>query len=78
MHVTMAEEEEVKTYSGLIVSIRDGLADEMARLLPRGHAIYKGHALRIQRPVITVVEKAGDVASVGKDLLTRWGAAPAS
>jgi len=49
-----------------------------ARLLPRGHAIYKGHALRIQRPVITVVEKAGDVASVGKDLLTRWGAAPAS
>jgi DNA helicase HerA-like ATPase len=43
-----------------------------ARTLPRGHCIYKGHALRVQRPVIAVVEKAGDVASVGKDLLTRW------
>jgi DNA helicase HerA-like ATPase len=43
-----------------------------ARTLPRGHCIYKGHALRVQRPVIVVVEKAGDVASVGKDLLTRW------
>jgi DNA helicase HerA-like ATPase len=43
-----------------------------ARTLPRGYCIYKGHALRVQRPVIAVVEKAGDVASVGKDLLTRW------
>jgi len=43
-----------------------------ARTLPRGHCIYKGHALRVQRPVIAVVEKVGDVASVGKDLLTRW------
>jgi len=45
-----------------------------ARLLPRGHCIYKGHALKINRPVITVVEKIADVASVGKDLMTRWGA----
>ena len=43
-----------------------------ARMLPRGYCIYKGHALRVQRPVIAVVEKVGDVASVGKDLLTRW------
>jgi DNA helicase HerA-like ATPase len=43
-----------------------------ARLLPRGYCIYKGHALRIQKPVITVVEKVADVASVGRDLLTRW------
>jgi DNA helicase HerA-like ATPase len=43
-----------------------------ARTLPRGHCIYKGHVLRVQRPVIAVVEKAGEVASVGKDLLTRW------
>ena len=43
-----------------------------ARLLPRGYCIYKGHALRIQRPVIAAVEKAADVASVGRDLLTRW------
>ena len=42
-----------------------------ARYLPRGFCIYKGHALRIQRPVIISVEKLGDVASVGKDLLTR-------
>jgi DNA helicase HerA-like ATPase len=42
------------------------------RLLPRGYCIYKGHALRVQRPVITVVEKVADVASVGRDLLTRW------
>jgi hypothetical protein len=42
------------------------------RMLPRGHCIYKGQAIRIQRPVLTVVEKVGDVASVGKDLLTRW------
>ena len=45
-----------------------------ARLLPRGHCIYKGHALKINRPVITVVEKIADVASVGKNLMTRWGA----
>ena len=43
-----------------------------ARMLPRGYCIYKGHALRVQRPVIAVVEKVGDVASVGRDLLTRW------
>ncbi len=43
-----------------------------ARMLPRGYCIYKGHALRVQRPVIAVVEKLGDVASVGRDLLTRW------
>ena len=43
-----------------------------ARLLPRGYCIYKGHALRIQRPVIVAVEKVADVASVGRDLLTRW------
>jgi len=43
-----------------------------ARLLPRGYCIYKGHALRIQKPVITIVEKIADVASVGRDLLTRW------
>lgn len=43
-----------------------------ARLLPRGYCIYKGHALRIQRPVIAAVEKVADVASVGRDLLTRW------
>jgi DNA helicase HerA-like ATPase len=42
------------------------------RMLPRGHCIYKGQAIRIQRPVLTVVEKVGDVTSVGKDLLTRW------
>jgi DNA helicase HerA-like ATPase len=42
------------------------------RLLPRGYCIYKGHALRVQRPVITIVEKVADVASVGRDLLTRW------
>lgn len=45
-----------------------------ARLLPRGQCIYKGHALKINRPVITVVEKIADVASVGRDLMTRWGA----
>lgn len=44
-----------------------------ARLLPRGYCIYKGHALKIQRPVVCVVDKEADVASVGKDLLTRWG-----
>jgi hypothetical protein len=43
-----------------------------ARTLPRGCCIYKGHALRVQRLVIAVMKKAGDVASVGKDLLTRW------
>ncbi|BAJ50810.1 hypothetical protein CSUB_C0957 [Candidatus Caldarchaeum subterraneum] len=43
-----------------------------ARLLPRGYCIYKGHALKIQRPVICVVDKEADVASVGRDLLTRW------
>ncbi|MEM2986329.1 MAG: hypothetical protein QXZ71_04655, partial [Candidatus Caldarchaeum sp.] len=42
-----------------------------ARYLPRGYCLYKGHALKIQRPVILSVEKMGDVASVGKDLLTR-------
>lgn len=47
-----------------------------ARLLPRGYCIYKGHALKIQRPVICVVDKEADVASVGKDLLTRWGSYP--
>ena len=43
-----------------------------ARTLPRGYCIYKGHALRIQMPVIAVVEKVDYVVSVGKDLLTRW------
>lgn len=42
MHVAMAEEEEVKTYSGLIVSIRDGLADEMARLAERFMRLIDG------------------------------------
>ncbi|MEM0462144.1 MAG: DUF87 domain-containing protein [Candidatus Caldarchaeum sp.] len=42
-----------------------------ARYLPRGYCLFKGHALKIQRPVILSVEKMGDVASVGKDLLTR-------
>jgi len=47
-----------------------------ARTLPRGYCIYKGHALRVQRPVIAVVEKTGDIASVDKDLLTRWSQNP--
>ena len=58
-----------------LMRLRDIVGSDIAyaaRTLPRGYCIYKGHALRIQRPVIAVVEKVGNVASVGKDLLTRW------
>ena len=44
-----------------------------ARLLPRGRCIYKGHALKVNRPIICSIEKICNTASVGKDLLTRWG-----
>jgi DNA helicase HerA-like ATPase len=59
-----------------LMRLRDIVGSDIAyaaRTLPRGYCIYKGHALRVQRPVIAVVEKVGDVASVGRDLLTRWG-----
>jgi DNA helicase HerA-like ATPase len=58
-----------------LMRLRDIVGSDIAyaaRTLPRGYCIYKGHALRVQRPVIAVVEKVGDVASVGRDLLTRW------
>ncbi len=37
----------------------------------KGYYIYKGHALKMQSPVITLVERLGDVANVEKDLLIR-------
>jgi len=43
-----------------------------ARNLPRGHAIFKGHAIKVRTPVISVIDKRAEPASVHKDILSAW------
>ena len=49
-----------------------GEVAETARMLPRGHAIFKGHAIKVRTPVISVIERVLDPASVRKDILSAW------
>ena len=42
------------------------------RMLPRGHALFKGHAVKVRTPIISVIDKLAEPASVHKDLLSAW------
>ncbi len=49
-----------------------GQVADTARMLPRGHAIFKGHAIKVRSPVISVIDKVIEPASVRKDILSAW------
>jgi len=49
-----------------------GQVADAARMLPRGHAIFKGHAIKVRSPVISVIDKVVEPASVRKDILSAW------
>ena len=49
-----------------------GEVAEAARMLPRGHAIFKGHAIKVRTPVISVIDRVLEPASVRKDILSAW------